>query len=82
MNDALRVQRRHGLCDPAQQQFAQAAVDAARAAGFAIRAADSYRIASEPAVRVTISALSDDDIDALAAALGEHLGAPRRSLIM
>ena len=60
----------------------QAAVDAARAAGFAIRGADSYRIASPPAVRVTISTLDDDRIDRLATALGRHLGAPRRSPAM
>ncbi len=60
----------------------QAAVDAARAAGFAIRAADSYRIAAPPAVRVTTGSLSDDEIDALAAALGDHLGAPRRAPTM
>ncbi len=48
----------------------QATVEAARAAGFAIRAADPYRVESEPAVRVTIANLSDDQIDSLAAALG------------
>lgn len=57
----------------------QAAVDAARAAGFAIRAAESYRIASPPAVRVTTGSLTDDQIDALAGVLGRHLVAPRRA---
>ncbi|MGI9605383.1 MAG: aminotransferase class I/II-fold pyridoxal phosphate-dependent enzyme, partial [Acidimicrobiales bacterium] len=47
----------------------QVELEAARAAGFAIRAADVYRIRSEPAVRVTISNLDDDHIDALAASL-------------
>ena len=60
----------------------QAAVDAARAAGFAIRAADSYRVVSPPAVRLTVGSLADHEIDALADALGRHLGAPRRAPVM
>lgn len=47
----------------------QAAVEAARRAGFAIRAAAPYRITSPPAVRVTVAALTDPEIDRLAAAL-------------
>ena len=47
----------------------QATVEAARAAGFAIRAADPYRVDSGPAVRVTIANLTNDQIDLLAAAL-------------
>lgn len=49
----------------------QIAVESARAAGFAIRAADSYRINSGPAVRLTISYLEDPDIAHLARALAE-----------
>lgn len=48
----------------------QASIDAARLAGYAIRAGTAYRLSSEPAVRVTISSLSDDDIDRVAAAIG------------
>ncbi len=49
----------------------QATVANALAAGFAIRGADNYRVHSGPAVRVTISALSDEQIDALADALAK-----------
>ncbi len=48
----------------------QVAVEAARRAGFAIRAAATYRIETPPAVRVTLSLLSERDLDELAAALG------------
>jgi DNA-binding transcriptional MocR family regulator len=47
----------------------QVAVEAARSAGFAIRAADSYRIDSGPAVRVTVSGLTEPEIILLADAL-------------
>lgn len=47
----------------------QLAVEAARGAGFAIRAADTYRIRSGPAVRVTVSNLDNNHIDALVEAL-------------
>lgn len=57
----------------------QAVVEAARQAGFAIRAADPYRITSGPAVRITISALDDAQIDALASAICGHLDMPRRA---
>ncbi len=60
----------------------QAVVEAARRAGFAIRAADPYRITSRPAVRVTISALQDDQIDLLAAAIGAELTSPRRGSVV
>lgn len=50
----------------------QATVEAARAAGYAIRAADTYRIESEPAVRLTVSNLDDDKIHGLASALGSN----------
>ena len=48
----------------------QATVEAARSAGYAIRAADPYRIESGPAVRVTISNLATNQIDELAQAIG------------
>lgn len=47
----------------------QATVEAARAAGFAIRAADTYRIETGPAVRVTISNLTTAQIGELANAI-------------
>ena len=47
----------------------QATVEAARAAGFAIRAADAYRVYSAPAVRVTISNLRSGEIQRLADAI-------------
>jgi DNA-binding transcriptional MocR family regulator len=47
----------------------QAAVEAARAAGFAIRAGDPYRLVSPPAVRVSMTHLDDARIDDLAAVL-------------
>jgi DNA-binding transcriptional MocR family regulator len=47
----------------------QVAVEAARAAGFAIRAGDMYRISSAPAVRVTIANLNVEEIECLADAL-------------
>ncbi|MGI9595955.1 MAG: aminotransferase class I/II-fold pyridoxal phosphate-dependent enzyme, partial [Acidimicrobiales bacterium] len=51
----------------------QAAVEAARNAGFAIRAADPWRISSPPAVRITITNLTDDHIETIGRALGESL---------
>ena len=48
----------------------QATVEAARTAGFAIRAADAYRVESAAAVRVTVSNLTTDQIDDLAQAIG------------
>ena len=57
----------------------QAAVEAARAAGFAVRAADPYRVASAPAVRVTLSLLDDAACQRLAAAIGSHIGEPAMS---
>lgn len=57
----------------------QGAVDAARSAGYAIRAADTYRVVSGPAVRVTISTLTDAQIDELSAVLADHLLARRRA---
>ena len=47
----------------------QALVEACRLAGFAVRAAGPYRIQSAPAVRVTISSLSNEQIDTIAAAI-------------
>ena len=47
----------------------QVAVESARAEGFAIRATDSYRINSGPAVRLTVSNLDDGQITGLAKAL-------------
>ena len=55
----------------------QATVEAARVAGFAIRAADAYRIDSGPAVRVTISNLTDDQIDELATAIAAGVSTHR-----
>ncbi len=51
----------------------QAAIEAARIAGYAIRGGDSYRISSPAAVRVTITMLSDAQIDELATTLVAHL---------
>ncbi len=51
----------------------QAAIEAARVAGYAIRGGDSYRISSPAAVRITITMLSDAQIDELAGTLIEHL---------
>ncbi len=51
----------------------QAAIEAARVAGYAIRGGDSYRVKSSPAVRITITTLSESDIGTLARALGNHL---------
>ena len=51
----------------------QAAIEAARGAGYAIRGGDPYRISSPAAVRVTITMLSDPQVDELAAALVGHL---------
>lgn len=50
----------------------QAAVEAARVAGFAVRAGDSYRLSSAPAIRVTIAGLEASQIDRLAEVLGEQ----------
>lgn len=47
----------------------QRVVDAARDAGFAIRAGASYRIGAPPAVRVTVAALDDVQLDQVAAAI-------------
>lgn len=47
----------------------QNTIEVARGAGFAIRAADAYRVESGPAVRVTISNLTDRQIDVLAEAI-------------
>lgn len=47
----------------------QTAVEAALAAGYAIRAAATYRISSPPAVRITVAGLTNADIDDLAQAL-------------
>lgn len=55
----------------------QAAVGAARAGGFAIRAADPWRISSPPAVRVTVSNLNSNQIQQIADTL-----APARSQMM
>ncbi|MGI8938998.1 MAG: aminotransferase class I/II-fold pyridoxal phosphate-dependent enzyme [Iamia sp.] len=57
----------------------QAAVEAARAAGCAVRAADPYRISSPPAIRVTVAGLTDADIDGLARALARDPEARRTS---
>lgn len=46
-------------------------IDAARHAGYAIRAGTPYRLATETAVRITTSNLSDRDIERLAEAIGE-----------
>lgn len=51
----------------------QAAIEAARGAGYAIRGGDPYRISSPAAVRVTITMLTDPQVDELAAALVDHL---------
>ncbi len=51
----------------------QAAIEAVREVGYVVRAGDSYRISSSPAVRVTVASLNDGQIDAVTAALGEHL---------
>ncbi len=48
----------------------QAAIDAARRAGYAIRSGTPYQLTTDPAVRVTISNLSDADIGTVAAAIG------------
>lgn len=55
----------------------QALVEAARHAGFAIRAADPWRINSAPAVRVSITNLDGPDIERLAAGLAVR---PERAL--
>jgi DNA-binding transcriptional MocR family regulator len=47
----------------------QAVVDAARSAGYAIRAGDPYRLASPPAVRVSVTHLTGPQIDELAGAV-------------
>ena len=47
---------------------------AAQDRGFAIRSAASYRLGSGRAVRVTISALSDAQIDELVGVITEALG--------
>ncbi len=57
----------------------QAAVEAARSAGYAIRAAGPWRIRSGPAVRVTITNLGDDDMERLAEGLGGALTRPSSS---
>ena len=44
-------------------------MEAARVAGYAVRAAGAYRLHSGPAVRVTIANLDHDQIDELAAAI-------------
>lgn len=58
-----------------------ASISAARAAGYAIRSGTPYQLTSTRAVRVTISNLTDDDIVAIAHAIGTahrspHTGAP------
>lgn len=60
----------------------QAMVEAARVAGFAIRAADSYRIDSPPAVRVTVSNLDHDQIDELADAMAKAVSTRLHSSTM
>lgn len=57
----------------------EAAVSFLRDNGYAIRGASSYRIASGPAVRVTISALSDGQIDEIADLLARLLTPVRTS---
>ncbi len=52
----------------------QAAVEAARLAGYAIRAAAPWRIVAPPAVRITISTLGEADIESLADALAPARG--------
>ncbi len=60
----------------------QAAVEAARHAGFAIRAADAYRVNSDPAVRATIANLRSDQIIELAKALGNAASGMQHSPAM
>ena len=55
----------------------QPVVDAARDAGFAIRAGAGYRIGSTPAVRVTVAALDDREIAQLGDVIGETSGTAR-----
>ena len=55
------------VCIPTTDE--QALVEACRLAGFAVRAAGPYRIQSAPAVRITISNLSNEQIDTIAAAI-------------
>ncbi len=57
----------------------QATVEAARAAGFAVRAADAYRLNTPPATRVTISLLDEKQIDDLAEAIGTSMRTTRHS---
>jgi DNA-binding transcriptional MocR family regulator len=57
----------------------QAAVEAARSIGIAIRAGDTYRLTSPPAVRITISNLTETKIDELARVLAEPHAKARSS---
>ncbi len=57
----------------------ESVVAAAQDSGFAIRSAASYRLGSGRAVRVTVSALSDAQIDELVEVLAEALGHSGRS---
>ncbi len=58
----------------------QAAIEAARATGFAVRGGDPYRLTSPAAIRLTISSLSDEQIDELVEAVAAHLCGPGASL--
>lgn len=60
----------------------QAAVEAARAAGYAIRAADPWRITSPPAVRITITKLTDVEIREVAATLAPAAAAKRMTQLV
>ena len=57
----------------------QGLVEAARHAGYAIRAADPWRIVSPSAVRVSIASLEEPDIDVLADALARPFGGEVRA---
>lgn len=65
----------------------ESVVSSLRNRGYAVRGADGYRLASPSAIRITVSALTDDQIEEIAVALGELLGnnpsaAQRTSLLM
>lgn len=57
----------------------QAAVEAVRAVGYAVTAASPWRIVSPPAVRITISTLTPDDMERIADALAPSRTGHHRS---
>ncbi len=81
-NHGIEATGRSGINVWVRCEDEQATVAAARSAGFSIRAADRYRINSEPAVRVTISNLDAEQIRTLADAIAGGPNSTQHSPLM